>query len=140
MRFLRRKPRNVQQLPGDVPKEVEEYYESTRKERTGVAWLLGLATILLIVFIAIALFFGGRWAYRSAVDNWFSDETTSEPTEQEEAQQPDEEIATDEEPDGPPFVPDEQIGTPETQPDSREETPSQRRDATSIPRTGPTDE
>lgn len=48
----------------DVPEEVKEYYESSSRERVGIAWLLGLGTLLVTVILALGLFFGGRWAYR----------------------------------------------------------------------------
>lgn len=48
-----------------VPAEVEEYYQSTHKERVGVAWLLALATLILTLLIAVGIFFAGRWAFRT---------------------------------------------------------------------------
>lgn len=52
----------------NVPQEIQEYYQSERRERTGVAWLLALGTLLVTVALATALFFGGRWVYRKVVD------------------------------------------------------------------------
>lgn len=52
-----------------LPTEVREYYENERRERTGVAWLLALGTLVLTFVIAAALFFGGRWAYHVAFSN-----------------------------------------------------------------------
>lgn len=53
----------------NIPSEVEEYYQSTHKERRGVAWLLSLATLALTLIIAGALFFGVKWAYRKFFAN-----------------------------------------------------------------------
>ncbi len=64
-----------------VPEEVEQYYESTRKERVGIAWLLALATLLLTLLIALGLFFAGRWAYRKFIAN---DDSSSTATTLEE--------------------------------------------------------
>lgn len=63
-----------------IPAEVEEYYQSTRKERAGIAWLLGIATLLLTLLIAAALFFGGRWLYRMIIGG--SDDSGSGATQQ----------------------------------------------------------
>lgn len=64
-----------------VPAEVEEYYQSTQKERRGVAWLLAFATLLLTLIIAVALFFGGRWLYRTVFGN--NDKEGAETVQQE---------------------------------------------------------
>ncbi len=47
-----------------VPPEVTQYYESERRERVGVAWLLGLVTLLATIAVVFVIFFGGRWTYR----------------------------------------------------------------------------
>lgn len=52
-----------------LPAEVREYYQSERRERAGVAWLLALGTLFLTFFIAAGLFFGGRWVYRTVFNN-----------------------------------------------------------------------
>ena len=65
-----------------VPAEVEQYYESSRKERVGIAWLLALATLLLTVLIAAVLFFAGRWAFNRIFNN---DNDSATPTSSEEA-------------------------------------------------------
>lgn len=56
--------RNRNQID-QVPLEVQEYYQAERRERTGMAWLLALATLGVTIALAAALFYGGRWAYRS---------------------------------------------------------------------------
>lgn len=52
----------------DVPAEIQEYYQTERRERTGVAWLLALGTLLVTVGLATLLFFGGRWLYRTVAN------------------------------------------------------------------------
>jgi len=49
----------------DLPQEVQEYYQAEKRERVGVAGLLALGTLVVTIGLAIGLFFGGRWAYRS---------------------------------------------------------------------------
>jgi hypothetical protein len=47
-----------------LPEEVSQYYQSARRERVGVAILLGIVALIVTVLVASALFFGGRFAYR----------------------------------------------------------------------------
>lgn len=47
-----------------VPQEVQEYYQSERRERSGVAWLLALGTLVITLLLAVGLFFGGRWLWQ----------------------------------------------------------------------------
>lgn len=62
--FNRRKQTN------DVlPEEVRDYYQAEKRQRTGVAWVLALVTLLVTFLFAAALFFGGRWVYRAIFDN-----------------------------------------------------------------------
>lgn len=63
------KRNKVSSTGAKVPAEVEQYYESSRKERVGIAWLLALATLLLTVLIAAVLFFAGRWAFNRIFNN-----------------------------------------------------------------------
>lgn len=47
-----------------VPQEVSSYYQAESRDRTWMAWLLALVTLAVTAIIIMALFFGGRWAYR----------------------------------------------------------------------------
>jgi hypothetical protein len=51
----------------EVPAEIQDYYQSERRERTGIAWLLALATLVITVIAVLGLFTGGRWVYRKYV-------------------------------------------------------------------------
>lgn len=62
MALFRRKKESV--LP-----EVDKYYEAEQRDRTGLAWLLALVSILVVAALIIGLFFAGRWAYNSITDN-----------------------------------------------------------------------
>lgn len=81
MGFFDRFRRNQQ--PSDMPVEVRSYYESTQRDRSGRAWLLAVATLLLTFVLAAALFFGGRWLYRTIVGTNNTPETTQEETTSE---------------------------------------------------------
>jgi len=73
--FRRNKNKDV------LPEEVREYYQAERRERTGMAWLLAIATLLVTFLIAAALFFGGRWLYRTIFDNDDNKGTTTSQSE-----------------------------------------------------------
>ena len=47
-----------------IPAEIQEYYETGKRDRTGVAWLLAIGTLLLTIILAAGIFFAGRWTYR----------------------------------------------------------------------------
>ena len=66
-----------EQPTSNLPEEVQEYYESGQKERVGVAWLLGIGTLVVTLILAAGLFFGGRWVYRK-VANKDKDTTTTQ--------------------------------------------------------------
>lgn len=55
--------RNRQQ--GVLPDEVQEYYNSGRRQRRGVAVLFAFGALILTVVIAAALYFGGRAIYNA---------------------------------------------------------------------------
>lgn len=66
MAFLdrfKRKPKVV------LPEEVNAYYQSERRERVGVAVILGIVALIATLLIAAGLFFGGRYVYRQFIDN-----------------------------------------------------------------------
>lgn len=69
-----------------MPEEVQNFYASEKRDRKGVAWLLAIATLIVTFLIAAALFFGGRWVYRTVFDN-DNDTTTSQEESAEEATQ-----------------------------------------------------
>lgn len=52
-----------------VPAEVQEYYQSEKRDKAWLAWLLAIGTLIATVIVVLGLFFGGRWAYRKLVDN-----------------------------------------------------------------------
>lgn len=62
--------RNKQASSGsELPQEVQEYYQAEKRERVGIAGLLAFGTLVLTVVLAIGLFFGGRWLYRTVIDD-----------------------------------------------------------------------
>jgi cytoskeletal protein RodZ len=90
----------------EVPAEIQEYYQTEKRERTGVAWLLALGTLLLTIGLAAILFFGGRWAYRAIVDN---DNDTQETAQNESEQNPQD---SDEQETAPEGTPQENANAP----------------------------
>jgi cytoskeletal protein RodZ len=61
-----------------LPEEVRDYYTAEKRDRKGMAWLLAVATLIVTFLIAAALFFGGRWVYRTVFDNKEKNTTTQE--------------------------------------------------------------
>ncbi|MDZ7744429.1 MAG: hypothetical protein U5K77_01565 [Candidatus Saccharibacteria bacterium] len=72
--------RRTKQDQQPLPDEAQEYYQAQRREKTGMAWLLAVVTLLATLLIALGIFLGGRWAYRAVFDN---DTTTETEMEQE---------------------------------------------------------
>lgn len=56
------------QSESTLPVEIEEYYQSERRERTGVAWLLAGGTLILTLVLAFGLYFGGKWVYQKVAN------------------------------------------------------------------------
>lgn len=52
-----------------LPEEVREFYKAEKRDRTGMAWLLAIATLVVTFLIAAGLFFGGRWVYRAVFND-----------------------------------------------------------------------
>lgn len=78
MRWPFRRKQNIE----GVPQEIQDYYQAERRERTGIAWLLALGTLLTTIALAILLFFGGRWVYRKVANrNGNTSQVTQQPTE-----------------------------------------------------------
>ena len=76
-----------------LPQEVREYYQAEKRDRTGMAWLLAITTLVVTFLIAAGLFFGGRWAYRAIFDN---DDKSGDTTSQTETAKTDQsEVKTD---------------------------------------------
>ncbi len=72
-----------------LPDEVSQYYQSQRRERTGVALFLGIIALVITLLIGVGLFFGGRYVYRQFVDNDKETTDTVQTTEgQDQAEQP----------------------------------------------------
>ncbi len=52
-----------------MPQELQEYYAAEGRNRNWMAWVLGLATLVITVVVALGLFYGGRYAYRKVRNN-----------------------------------------------------------------------
>jgi len=62
MSLLDRIRRNREQSV--LPEEVQEYYQTEKRQRRGLAIILALVALLVTILVAAGLFFGGRWIYR----------------------------------------------------------------------------
>lgn len=68
----------------DVPEEIQEYYDAEESDRTGVAWLLAFATLVVTILLAAGIFFAGRWTYHKIAG---TDKNKSTETAQNESNQ-----------------------------------------------------
>ncbi len=58
--------------------EIDKYYDGERRDRSGLAWLLAMVSVIIVTLLIIGLFLLGRWAYRSFISDNNSGDTTSE--------------------------------------------------------------
>ncbi len=57
--------------------ELENYY-SGKQQRTGMAWMMAFLSLILTITVLGGLFLGGRWAYRTFVDDTSDDIAVNE--------------------------------------------------------------
>jgi hypothetical protein len=134
--FRRKKSESVQ-----LPPEVQEYYQSERRERMGMTWLLAALTFVVTIVLAIGLFFGGRWAYRQVFDRGnditpvMQDDDGDEDMARQPVQDNDDDAATPPDTTETPSLPTGPTDEPSS---PRQTTP--RTGGDELPRTGPTSE
>lgn len=56
--------RSNQKQQSVLPDEVSQYYQAQKRERTGVAIVLGIIALVVTLAIGAGLFLGGRYVYR----------------------------------------------------------------------------
>lgn len=137
-----------------LPEEVQEYYASTRNEKTGKAWLFGFGTLVLTAVLAVGLFFGGQWVWRQfdGSDDTQTAETSQTDTDENQiTENTDSDTSTDS--DQPDTITDDDSSDPddsaasdtdqddsegsEIPGDSTDETPVTGPTGSEIPSTGP---
>lgn len=132
--------RNKTQDQDETTEESAQESAAADSERTGVAWLLAVATLAVTVVLALGLFFGGRLAYRTVFDNDTADEQVAEenisgdnveelPSAEEEAGQ--ENVASNEQADSPGVVSEDV-----TDPSDESEQAGQSEQPSSTPQSG----
>lgn len=138
--FNRRKDAQVEV---QVPAEIQDYYQAERRERTGIAWLLALGTLVVTLLLAVGLFFGGRWIYRKAThknptqtaSNSKVDQTTNDTSSQSSSSSSDQSSST------PATTPATSNTAPATSSSSAATTPASTsaNSSNALPNTGPGD-
>lgn len=129
----------------NLPTEIKEYYQTERRERVGVAWLLALGTLLLTLILATGLFFGGRWAYRKIAGTDKKPETAQTTPKEEEkaAPAPSATQGSSSEQPGPSGTSSTSTSTPSTAPATTPATPPGPTPApassAALPNTGPSE-
>ncbi len=119
-----------------MPTEVRDYYKAEGRERTGLAWLLALATLLVTVLVVLGLFLGGRWAFRKLKDNNKPAPVAVQNENKDEAEKP------KDEPQNNPSTSQPVPATPAPSPTGSTSTPAPQTQTPangSIPNTGPGD-
>jgi hypothetical protein len=61
-----------------LPDEVNQYYKSQKREKTGVAFALGILALIATLLVGLGVFFGGRYIYQ----NYIKDDPAPNPTVQ----------------------------------------------------------
>ena len=52
-----------------LPDEVNQYYQSQRREKTGVVFVLGILALVATLLVGLGVFFGGRYLYQKIRGN-----------------------------------------------------------------------
>lgn len=76
MKLFNRKKSTV--VNSSLPPEVQAYSQAEHRERMGMAWLVGVVSLVVTAVVLMALFFGGRWVYRKIVGTSAKDTNTSQ--------------------------------------------------------------
>lgn len=66
--------------PAEVPTEIQEYYQSSQRERRWVAWALAAVTLVVTVGVVLGAFFGGRAIYHKVAHKDKPVATTNQPS------------------------------------------------------------
>lgn len=78
----------------DLPPEVQAYTKAERREKMGMAWLVGVISLVVTALIFTGLFFGGRWVYQKITgDSQSTTQTVSNEDQAAEQKKKDEEAA-----------------------------------------------
>lgn len=75
---LRKKQENDQ-----LPEEVRTFTAEEQRERMGIAWIVGIISLIIVLLITVSLFFGGRWAYNKITDKDSKSSTSSTRTSED---------------------------------------------------------
>lgn len=78
-----------------LPPEVQAYSQAERRERMGMAWLVGIVSLLVSLLVVAGLFFGGRWVYRKVAHRDKPTPVVTETTNDDQAQTDDDKPADD---------------------------------------------
>ncbi len=130
MALFRRKKTDMNVLP-----EMQDYYRAEKRERTSLAWLLTLATLLVVALVIVGLFFGGRFAYRKIRKNDKPTPVEVKPDVAVTTPKPSVSTPPADTPTPPPSDATVQAPTSASGPTPNDRTPA----VTSIPNTGPGD-
>jgi hypothetical protein len=61
--------RRKKQADSTLPPEIQAYAQGQHRERVGMAWLVGLISLIVTILVVFGAFFAGRWTYRKLAHN-----------------------------------------------------------------------
>lgn len=56
--------KSEKKIDPNLPPEVQAYAKAERRERMGMAWLVGIVSLVVALIVFALLYFGGVWLYR----------------------------------------------------------------------------
>ncbi len=75
--------RSGKDLNPNLPPEVKAYAQAEHRERVGMAWLVGIVSLLISLGFLALIYFGSVWIYRKVTGTENKQPTTSETTKKE---------------------------------------------------------
>lgn len=115
-----------------LPPEIKEFYDSGKRQRKSVAWLLAFVALVVTIFLTFGAFFGGRWVYRKIAG---SNKPTITVTNNQTSNSKNNNSSKESEPENKPAEP-----SPDQNPASNQPNPATTpslSDDTNLPSTGP---
>lgn len=130
--FRKNKTANNQ---SQLPEEVKTFTQAEQRERTGLAWVVGVVSLIVMILVLSLLFFTGRWAYNKLTDSGNTTESTTQTTDETKESDKQETPTSKPNKDDSQSAPDTPIAP---EPDTEQTTPrTGPSDAEDLPRTGP---
>lgn len=123
---------NIPEISNGLPPEIQQFYDSGKRQRKSIAWLLAFVALVVTIVLTFAAFFGGRWVYRKIAG---SNKPTTTVTNNQSSDSKNNNSSRESEPENKPVEPSPDSSAPSDQPNPAT-TPSLSNDS-NLPSTGP---